>query len=180
LKAADVGIGVPVRRDATDGLTENPPYTYDSTHTNDLESWGTFSSIGQPNRRVSIGRRTWDGAPQLTFSASGSEFVGVNKEVPLLLGRVQFEYQVVESAVGGENVAFFVIPMPAKGSALQPFEVGTDLVDHVDNQKSPHRVRSMPPREHGVDRLWHTMELAFDFRSLTAAAFAIFGPRINE
>jgi hypothetical protein len=96
------------------------------------------------------------------------------------MGRVQFEYQVVESAVGGENVAFFVIPMQAKGSALQPFEVGTDSVDHVDNQNSPHRVRSMPPREHAVDRLWHTMELAFDFRSLTAAAFAIFGPRINE
>jgi hypothetical protein len=117
----------------------------------------------------------------LLLHANGSDKVGVNKSLPYLSGEAVFEYQAAESASPGLNLLFCVIPMQSdRPDGERLIEVDAQHCDEPENAYSPHRARFFVPREHVGDGIWHQARIAFDFRNLATASYAILAPRVND
>jgi TIR domain len=117
-------------------------------------------------------------ARSFTMRAGGTEVVGINKSLPVLSGAVTFEYQIADTSEPGWHVYFAMIPMQQSQHGL--LEVGATVSADPRNPRSPYRLRVFAPREHYGDGRWHPGRMVFTFHGLPNAAYAIFGPRINE
>src|SRR5207253_1442128 len=90
----------------------------------------------------------------------------------LVGGTVRFWYQAVRSAVKGENLAFFMIPMRGERGMA-----GQGEIDPMSGGSGRTRYEIAP--EQVGDGKWHRAEFPFNFRDL-AAGHSVFAPRIND
>jgi CheY-like chemotaxis protein len=148
-----------------------------SSNSESFSTWGRYSSVGDPARRIAIVHRISDRRECSGLEAISDEFVGINKVVEALQGWVEFEYYVVNSATERPNVVFYVIPMQRAEGLI---EVGANVQDDPKNPFSPYRRKYIVPEAHMRDLAWHTTRIDYDFRSIPTAAYSIFGPRLNE
>ena len=154
---------------------------YDSQREQDFDQWSVFSSIGGFEDRIRLLNRTLDGVITFEIRAFSTESVGVNKSLPMLYGRVEFEYKVVLSKATQPNVYFCMIPMQETGIGRTGLiEVGANAQDDPQNPYSPYRKRFYVPMEYYGDEQWHQAGISFDFRQTPTAFYSIFAPRINE
>jgi hypothetical protein len=122
-----------------------------------------------------------DGSSWIMMSASSNQTVGVNKSVPTLHGRAEFEYRIETASMPGNHVYFAMIPIQETGYHRSGvIEVGGYKQADSRNPTSPHRIRFEIPYEHQVDRQWHIGTIDFDFRDTQTAFYSIFAGRINE
>ncbi len=154
---------------------------YDSQEKQDFDQWTIHSSVGEFTERVKLLNRVSDGATTFEIKAFSTESVGVNKSLPMLWGRVEFEYKVIFSEATQPNVYFCIIPMQETGIGRSGLvEVGTNVQADPRNPYSPHRQRWYVPLEYYGDGQWHQANVSFDFRETLTAFYSIFASRINE
>lgn len=154
---------------------------YDSQREQDFDQWSLFSSVGGLEERIQLLNRPPGGATTFEIRAFSTESVGVNKSLPMLYGRVEFEYKIVLSKATQPNVYFCMIPMQETGIGRTGLiEVGTNIQADPRNRYSPYRKRFYVPMEHYGDGQWHQAGISFDFRQTPRAFYSIFAPRINE
>lgn len=146
-------------------------YDFDTDRT-PFDSWHLFQPRSTSAELVNDEQRKW------TLSTQSTEPVGVNLSVSVLSGRVSFEYRITDSSV--PNMVFFMIPMQYMGLRQRLVEVGTDFPGDPENGESAYRVRYLPSAESYDSGDWCHGEIDFDFSATPTAAYAIFGPRINE
>lgn len=154
---------------------------YDSQREQDFDQWSLFSSVGGLEERIQLLNRPPGGATTFEIRAFSTESVGVNKSLPMLYGRVEFEYKIVLSKATQPNVYFCMIPMQETGIGRTGLiEVGKNIQNDPRNRYSPYRKRFYVPMEHYGDGQWHHAGISFDFRQTPSAFYSIFAPRINE
>lgn len=101
---------------------------YDSQMEQDFDQWTIHSSVAGFREHVKLLKRAPDGATTFEIRAFSTESVGVNKSLPMLWGRVEFEYRVVFSEATQPNVYCCMIPMQETGIGRSGLiEVGTNV-----------------------------------------------------
>lgn len=164
---------------------------YDSECKRDFERWDFYSSVGEHDRRISF--YDSDGIATFKIKALSDEYVGVNKFLSPLHGKVEFQYKVVYSKAtkqDEQNIYFCMIPMKAQRSVERQImsgltEFNGKFQDDPNNPYSPYRERFYVPIEHNNSGKWHKGCFSYDFREIRdeqqdSALYSIFAPRINE
>ncbi len=147
----------------------------------DFSSWTLYSDIGGIVDRLTSEERDKDSLEVSQLRAFDEEFVGINKSIRALRGRVEFEYKVLSGDASSENVLICVIPMQETGiDRTGLIEVGANAEDDPKNPTSPYRSRYTIPGEHYGDGKWHFASFSFDFTKTEGAFYSIVAPRINE
>jgi hypothetical protein len=158
--------------------TRESSIVFDSREEEGSANWTLFSTGGFAGQ---IARFQLEGKVGLRLQAFTNESVGVNKSLPFLFGRIEFEYQVVFSDATQPNIYFCMIPMQETGIGRSGLiEVGSNVQGHVRNPRSPYRKRFYVPMERYADGKWHEDGFDFDFRQTPGAFYSILAPRINE
>lgn len=174
------GFDAILRTVAPGGCTP-PKLTFDShVHDVSFSTWAVHCSDGavQAHVRLSADDR---GQTTIAMCAIDRQSVGLNKSIPSLHGRVEFEYRVQSVIEHGAHIYFAMIPIQETGYHRQGvIEVGSDVAADPRNPHSPFRVRFEVPVGHQVDAQWHVGVVDFDFRDMLTAFYAIFAARINE
>jgi len=99
--------------------------------------------------------------------------IGMNQDLPgVVAGTARFWYRAIHSAVQGENLAFFMIPMRGENGMagrgeIDPWGPGSG------------RIRYTVPAEVVGDGKWHRAVMDFDFQDL-GAGHCVFTPRVND
>jgi hypothetical protein len=173
------GFDAILRTVAPGGCTP-PKLLFDSQlHDPEFATWAVHCSDGatKADRRLS---KDDTGHVGIVICASGLQSVGLNKSVPSLHGRVEFEYRV-EATEAGAHIYFAMIPVQETGYHRRGvIEVGSDRAGDPRNVVSPLRIRFEVPVDHQINAEWHIGVLDFDFRDTPTAFYAIFAARINE
>ena len=114
------------------------------------------------SRVVDISSDAAEGKRSLHLLARGADTVGVNGSVMAVEhGLVRLRYKVIQSSVGGKNLALFAIAL--NGPA------GSEIT----------RQGFFPPKEHVGDGQWHEGSFEFDFTP-QQSSYCLLAPRINE
>lgn len=158
-----------------------PQVIYDSdVGTNPFSQWTLYSSEGGHSQRITKRQKELEPA-SICLQAFSGEDVGVNKAMPILVGRVEFSYRIESLQSKSPNIIFYAIPMQEIGVGRDGLlEVGADIENHPNSHFSLFRQRHIPPLSDYSDGQWHDASLLFDFRKTPGAFYSIFGPRINE
>lgn len=151
-----------------------------TTYVESVEQWDYYSSIGDVERRIYFVNH--DSAEvAITIQAFDTEFVGINKILRSIYGKVEFEYKVTSSCTVYPNIYFYIIPMQVTvRDQIGLIEVGADVQDDPKNSTSQFREQLEVPREHYCSNQWHQAGISYDFRKTPKAFYSIFAPRINE
>ncbi len=149
----------------------------------EFSTWSSVSSDGLHVDHLALlhpkaAANPEEAVPVMKLSTGGVEYVGLNKAVPFLRGRVRFEYMAVSSSATNLNLMFYMIPM--KGILADLIEVGAQRRSEPANAYSPYRERYFVPEGQIGDGRWHYASIEFDFTKNRDASYSIFAPRINE
>jgi hypothetical protein len=174
------GLDAILRTVAPGGCTP-PKLTFDSqVHDAAFATWAVHCSEGaaQANVHVSTDDR---GQKIIAMCATDRQSVGLNKSIPSLHGRVEFEYRLESVIEPGAHIYFTMIPIQETGYDRKGvIEVGSDVSADPRNPHSPFRIRFEVPVGHQADAQWHVGVVDFDFRDTMTAFYAVFAARINE
>lgn len=144
-----------------------------------FSGWVRYSSIGRVYD-VTEDVNCDDGGIAIRITARRREHAGLSKAINALVGTVSFSYRV-ESHFVSPNIFFYVIPVQEAITGAEGIvEVGSSQQDDVRNQFSPFRARFSPAPHEYDDGDWHSATIAYDFRYLRVAFYAIFALRVNE
>jgi hypothetical protein len=149
----------------------------------EFSTWGSVSSDGLHGDHLTLVHpkaisNPEEAVPVMKLSTAGVEYVGLNKAVPFLRGKMRFEFMAVRSSATNPNLLFCMIPM--KGICTDLIEVGAQRRAERANAYSPYRERYFVPEDQIGDGSWHYASLEFDFTKIRDASYSIFAPRINE
>lgn len=124
------------------------------------QNWDTFGQGA--TGRVEMSDDAFQGKRSLRTATTASDRVGANSAIiPIGCGRIRFHYKVLNSSVGGANLALYAIGLAGLG--------GGEVT----------RQGLVPPKKHVGDGKWHQGDLNFDF-SPKGVGHALIGIRINE
>lgn len=170
-----------ILRTVAPGGCAPPKLSFDSqVHDTAFATWAVHCSDGAVAANVHLSN-DGTGHHGIVISASALQSVGLNKSVPSLHGRVEFEYRVETAAETGAHIYFAMIPIQETGYHRGGvIEVGSDRAADPRNAVSPLRIRFEVPEGHQRDLQWHVGVLDFDFRDTPTAFYSIFAARINE
>ena len=130
---------------------------HDSTKLNELDSLSEYSYYNTRLLFNNIHHRFDKNGILWNLKADRREQVGLNLIISSKKGFIEFEYLVKDSNLVSDNIIFFVIPMTSNHALI---ELGTNKVDHIDNEYSPFRVRKIAKN---IKNTWFTERIDYDF-----------------